>query len=100
MQSVGRLMLAMLEQSSAQTSLELMAKLTFSTEPLKKQILNTNLDVIVKMIDRVMFGLGIIAVAFIIYKILYQKRSYKDDIEKELDEVISSDKYKVKGQYD
>lgn len=52
------------------------------------------------MVNNVLIGIGLVAVAFIIYKILSPKKSYEEDIEKELDEVVSSDKYKVKGQYD
>ena len=52
------------------------------------------------MVNRVLIGLGIVAIAFIIYKILYPQSSYEEDVEKELEEVVSSDKYKVKGQYD
>jgi len=52
------------------------------------------------MVNRILIGIGVVAIAFIIYKILSPRKSYEEDIDKELDEVVSSDKYKVKGQYD
>ncbi len=53
------------------------------------------------MINRfIWIALGVLAFSFIMYRLLSPKKSYDEDIEQEFNEVLSSDKYKVKGQYD
>ena len=53
------------------------------------------------MINRfIWIGLGVLVFAYLMYKVMVPKNAYEEDVEKEFNEVISSDKYKVKGQYD
>ena len=37
---------------------------------------------------------------YILYKVLFRKNPYQDDYEKLYNEILTSDKCKVKGQYD
>jgi len=52
-------------------------------------------------IDRVILIL-IYAVAglYLLYKLLFKKNPYQKEYEKLYNEILTSDKYKVKGQYD
>ena len=37
---------------------------------------------------------------YMLYKILFRKNPYQDEYERLYNEILTSDKYKVKGQYD
>ena len=37
---------------------------------------------------------------FLLYKIMFRKNTYREDYEKAYKEILTSGKYKVKGQYD
>ena len=37
---------------------------------------------------------------YILYKLLFRKNPYQDEYEKLYNEILTSDKHKVKGQYD
>ena len=37
---------------------------------------------------------------YILYKVFFKKNPYRDDYERMYNEILTSDKYKVKGQYD
>ncbi len=37
---------------------------------------------------------------YILYKLFFRKNPYQEEYEKLYNEIINSDKYKVKGQYD
>ena len=50
------------------------------------------------MNERLLLALGILAIIYLIYRVLF--RMHNVQAEDKLDEVINSDKYKVKGQYD
>lgn len=46
-----------------------------------------------------LISLGLLSV-FALYKLLFRKDSVAESLDKEYKEILSSDKYKVKGQYD
>lgn len=46
-----------------------------------------------------LISLGLLSV-FALYKLLFRKDSVAENLDKEYNEILSSDKYKVKGQYD
>ena len=37
---------------------------------------------------------------YILYKLLFRKTKFEEDYEKMYNDILTSDKYKVKGQYD
>ena len=37
---------------------------------------------------------------YILYKMFFRKNPYQDDYERTYNEILTSDKYKVKGQFD
>ena len=37
---------------------------------------------------------------YMLYRLLFRKSPYQDEYEKLYNEILNSDKYKVKGQYD
>ena len=44
--------------------------------------------------------LGIIAGIYLLYKIMFGKSKIDDEYNKVYDKILTSDEYKVKGQYD
>ncbi len=46
-----------------------------------------------------LISLGLLSV-FALYKLLFKKDSVAENLDREYNEILSSDKYKVKGQYD
>ena len=52
-------------------------------------------------ISRIILGIVYVAVAiFLLYRLFYKKNPYQREYEKIYNEILTSDKYKVKGQYD
>lgn len=54
----------------------------------------------ISMINRILLALGVVVLGYLLYRLLFPRKGFGEDIERELEEVITSDKYKVKGQYD
>ena len=50
--------------------------------------------------DAMLIGLGIIAGIYIFYRLLFTKSKFEDDYERLYNKVLTSEEYKVKGQYD
>ncbi len=50
------------------------------------------------MENKWLIALGIFVFVFILYRIMHGRRD--NSVSKEIDEIINSDKHKVKGQYD
>ena len=48
------------------------------------------------VIIAIYIGVGI----YILYKLLFRKTKFEEDYEKMYNDILTSDKYKVKGQYD
>ena len=48
----------------------------------------------------VLISLYVLSGAYILYKIFFKKNPYQEDYERMYNEIINSDKCKVKGQYD
>ena len=48
------------------------------------------------VIIAIYIGVGI----YILYKLLFKKTKFEEDYEKMYNDILTSDKYKVKGQYD
>lgn len=48
------------------------------------------------VIIAIYIGVGI----YILYKLLFRKTKFEEDYEKLYNNILTSDKYKVKGQYD
>ena len=48
------------------------------------------------VIIAIYIGVGI----YILYKLLFKKTKFEEDYEKLYNDILTSDKYKVKGQYD
>lgn len=47
----------------------------------------------------ILIGIYVFVGLYILYKLLFRKNLYRDEYEKLYNEILSSDKYKVKGQY-
>lgn len=48
----------------------------------------------------ILIGVYALVTLYILYRIFFRKNPYKDEYERLYNEVLNSDKYKVKGQYD
>ena len=48
----------------------------------------------------ILIGLGIIMGIYLLYKILFSKSKFEDDYERLYNKVLTSEEYRVKGQYD
>lgn len=48
----------------------------------------------------ILISIYIIAGLYILYKLIFGKNPYQDEYEKLYKEILTSNKYKVKGQYD
>lgn len=52
-------------------------------------------------IDRtILIGIYVIIGLYILYKLFFRKNPYQQEYERMYNEIITSKKYKVKGQYD
>ena len=47
-----------------------------------------------------LIGLGILMGIYLLYKILFSKSKFEEDYERLYNKVLTSEEYKVKGQYD
>lgn len=45
-------------------------------------------------------GIYVVLIIYILYRIFLRRNPNQDDYEKKYNEILNSDKYKVKGQYD
>ena len=50
-------------------------------------------------INQIIMGLGIVLGVYIMYKLFFNKIKVDDDYQKVYDKVLTSEEYKVKGQY-
>ncbi len=50
--------------------------------------------------DVVFVGIGIALAAFLLYKAFYSKSNPEHEYDQAYDKVLTSEEYKVKGQYD
>ena len=48
----------------------------------------------------ILITIYVLAGLYILYRLFFRKNSYQDDYEKLYNEILTSDKHKVKGQYD
>ena len=48
----------------------------------------------------ILIGLGIIMGIYLLYKILFSKSKFEEDYEKTYNKILTSEEYRVKGQYD
>ena len=48
----------------------------------------------------VLIGLGIVIGIYLLYKLLFSTSKFDEDSQRIYDKVLTSDEYKVKGQYD
>lgn len=48
----------------------------------------------------VLVSIYVIIGLYLLYRILFRKNPYQDEYEKLYNEILTSDKYKVKNQYD
>ena len=48
----------------------------------------------------ILIGIYALVGLYILYKLFFRKSPYQDEYEKLYNEILNSDKYKVKGQYD
>ena len=48
----------------------------------------------------VLVSIYVIIGLYLLYRILFRKNPYQDEYEKLYNEILTSDKYKVKSQYD
>ena len=51
-------------------------------------------------VNRIFIALGLIAAIYILYKLFFTKSKVDNDYQRVYDKVITSEEYKVKGQYD
>jgi len=47
-----------------------------------------------------LIGLGIMLVVYLLYRILFSKSKFEEDYERIYNKVLTSEEYRVKGQYD
>lgn len=48
----------------------------------------------------ILISVYVVIVLYILYKVLFKKGPFRDEYEKLYNEILTSNKYKVKGQYD
>ena len=48
----------------------------------------------------ILIGLGIIMGIYLLYRLLFSKSKFEDDYERLYNKVLTSEEYRVKGQYD
>lgn len=48
----------------------------------------------------ILVGIYVVIALYILYKIIFRKNPYEKEYQKVYNEILTSDKYKVKGQYD
>ena len=48
----------------------------------------------------ILIGIYAVVGLYMLYKLFFRKSPYQDDYEKLYNEILTSDKYKVKGQYE
>lgn len=48
----------------------------------------------------ILIGIYALVVLYILYKLFFKKNPYQEEYEKLYNEILTSDKYKVKGQHD
>ena len=48
----------------------------------------------------ILISIYVIFTLYILYKIFFKKNPYQEEYEKLYNEILTSDKYKVKGQFD
>ena len=48
----------------------------------------------------ILTGIYVVIGLYLIYRIFFKKNPYEDEYEKLYNKIMTSDKYKVKGQYD
>ena len=48
----------------------------------------------------VIIGIYVLLGIYILYKLFLKKTKFEEDYEKHYNDILTSDKYKVKGQYD
>ena len=48
----------------------------------------------------ILIGIYALVGLYMLYKIFFRKNPYQDEYEKLYNEILNSDKYKVKGQFD
>lgn len=69
---------------------------------LKKQHLNIRMPLFSSMeINKtILISVYVVVGLYILYRLLFKKNPYQDEYERLYNEILSSKKYKVKGQYD
>ena len=50
--------------------------------------------------NTLLIGLGVVAGIYILYRLLFGKSKFEEDYENMYDNILTSEEYKVKGQYD
>ena len=50
--------------------------------------------------NTLLIGLGVIVGIYLLYKLLFDKSKFDQEYENLYDKVLTSEEYKVKGQYD
>ena len=48
----------------------------------------------------ILIGLGIMIGIYLLYRLLFSKSKFEDDYERLYNKVLTSEEYRVKGQYD
>lgn len=48
----------------------------------------------------ILMGIYALVALYILYKLFFKKNPYQEEYEKLYNEILTSDKYKVKGQHD
>lgn len=48
----------------------------------------------------ILIGLGIILGIYLLYRLLFSKSKFEEDYERLYNKVLTSEEYRVKGQYD
>ena len=48
----------------------------------------------------ILISIYVLVGLYILYKLFFRKNHYQDEYERLYNEILTSDKYKVKGQYD
>ena len=48
----------------------------------------------------ILIGIYVLVTLYLLYRLFFKKNPYQEEYERLYNEVLNSDKYKVKGQYD
>lgn len=62
--------------------------------------MRNDLAVLMEINKTILMGVYALVALYILYRLFFKKSPYQEEYERLYNEILTSDKYKVKGQYD